>query len=64
MSPFEFIIALVHGPHTLPNSRNAELEKTVQQLTERVKVLEGIVTDSGYQLGHQIERLRDKENVL
>ena len=45
-------------------AENAELREQLSHFADRVKVLERIVTDSGYSLTHQIEALRDpKEKV-
>ena len=38
---------------------NARLTERVEAYEERIAVLERIVTDSSYRLGHEIERLRD-----
>ena len=47
------------------SAENAELREQLSHFADRVKVLERIVTDSGYSLTHQIEALRDpKEKVL
>ena len=35
-----------------------------QALEDRVRVLERIVTDSGYRLGHEIEQLRDQREKV
>ena len=46
-------------------AENTELREQLSHFADRVKVLERIVTDSGYSLTHQIEALRDpKEKVL
>ncbi len=39
------------------DSANEELKKEVQALTERVKILETIVTDEGYQVQKDINNL-------
>lgn len=45
-------------------TENARLASRVEHSEDRVAVLERIVTDSGYHLAHEIERLRDdKGNV-
>ena len=44
--------------------RAAQYASHTKELEDRVAVLERIVTDSGYQIGHEIERLRDKEGKL
>jgi hypothetical protein len=43
----------------LLTQENAQLRAEVGSLQDRLGVLERIVTDSGYRLGHEIERLRD-----
>ena len=40
---------------------NAELRAELGSLKDRLGNVERIVTDSGYRLGHEIERLRDEE---
>jgi len=40
--------------------RNAE---RIEELEERVRILERIVTDGGYDLAHKIEALRDERPV-
>ncbi|MGV3554834.1 MAG: hypothetical protein ACO1OD_06220 [Croceibacterium sp.] len=43
---------------------NAGLRAELSSLKDRLATVERIVTDSGYQLGHEIDRLRDsKEKV-
>ena len=37
--------------------------KQIAELQERVRVLERIVTDGGYDLAHKIEALRDERGV-
>lgn len=39
------------------DGKNDELSKTVQDLSERVQVLEAIVTDEGYQVQKDINKL-------
>ena len=46
-------------PPALPGPTRAEVER----LEQRVRVLERIVTDSGYTLASQIEALRDDRRV-
>jgi hypothetical protein len=46
-------------PPALPGPTRAEVER----LEQRVRVLERIVTDSGYSLASQIEALRDRPPV-
>lgn len=41
----------------------AQNAKRVQQLEDRVQVLERIVTDSGYNVSAQIEALRDTRRI-
>lgn len=43
--------------------RAAQYASQVQQLEDRVRVLERIVTDSGYNVSAQIEALRDTRRV-
>lgn len=42
---------------------NERLRGQVQQLQERIRVLERIVTDSGVQTAAQIEALRERDNI-
>ena len=42
---------------------NERLRGQVQQLQERIRVLERIVTDSGAQTAAQIEALRDRDRI-
>ena len=42
-------------------SANARLSDRLEAYEDRLIVLEKIVTDSGYDLAHQIEALRDRE---
>jgi hypothetical protein len=47
-----------------PNDQeNARLRDQVQQLQERIRILERIVTDSGAQTAAQIEALRDRDRI-
>ena len=48
----------------LLTQENAQLRAEVGSMKDRLATVERIVTDSGYQLGHEIERLRDKEGKL
>ena len=41
----------------------AQYASNIQQLEDRVRVLERIVTDKGYDVATQIEALRDVRNV-
>lgn len=43
--------------------RAAQYASHVQELEDRVRVLERIVTDRGYDIATQIEALRDTRNV-
>lgn len=43
--------------------RSPDQERGLAELRERVKVLERIVTDGGYDLATQIEALRDQRSV-
>jgi len=43
--------------------RAAQYAARVQELEDRVRVLERIVTDGGYDVATQIEALRDQRNV-
>lgn len=45
-------------------ARVEKLAEEVEVYRNRVRVLERIVTDSGYQLDHEIDRLRDREGEL
>jgi cell division protein FtsB len=45
------------------NGENARLRAQVQQLQERIRVLERIVTDSSVQTAAQIEALRDRDRI-
>jgi ATP-dependent protease ClpP protease subunit len=45
------------------DSENAQLRSQVQQLQDRIRVLERIVTDSGVQTAAQIEALRDRDTI-
>jgi hypothetical protein len=48
----------------LLTQENAQLRAELGALSDRLVSVERIVTDSGYRLGHEIERLRDgKGNV-
>lgn len=49
---------------SLLTQENAQLKAEIGAMRERLESVERIVTDSGYRLTHDIERLRDKrENV-
>jgi cell division protein FtsB len=45
------------------DSENARLQAQIQQLQERIRVLERIATDSGVQTAAQIEALRDRDRI-
>jgi hypothetical protein len=45
------------------DAENARLRSQVQQLQDRIKVLERIVTDRGVETAAQIEALRDKDRI-
>ena len=58
-------IAAMPVPSTAENTaeRAAQYASKVQQLEDRVRVLERIVTDRGYDIATQIEALRDQRRV-
>ena len=45
------------------DAENARLQGQVQQLQERIRVLERIVTDRGAETAAQIEALRDRDRI-
>ena len=45
------------------SGRNTRQEARIEELEDRVRVLERIVTDGGYDLAHKIEALRDERGV-
>jgi hypothetical protein len=45
------------------DGENARLRGQVQQLQERIRVLERIVTDRGAETAAQIEALRDRDRI-
>jgi cell division protein FtsB len=47
----------------LIEAENVRLHEQVQQLQERMKVLERIITDRGAETAAQIEALRDREQI-
>jgi hypothetical protein len=47
----------------LLTQENAQLRAEVGSLQDRLAVIERIVTDGGYRLGHEIERLRDEPRL-
>jgi len=53
----------MRGEPIANDSENARLKGQVQQLQDRIKVLERIVTDRGAQTAEQIEALRDRERI-
>jgi len=53
----------MRGDPPVNNGENARLRGQVQQLQERIRVLERIVTDSGAQTAAQIEALRDRDQI-
>ena len=42
---------------------SAQQDARIEELEDRVRVLERIVTDGGYDLAHKIEALRDERSV-
>ena len=48
----------------LLTQENAQLRAEIGSLQDRLIVIERIVTDGGYRLGHEIERLRDEPGKL
>jgi len=42
---------------------SAQQDARIEELEDRVRVLERIVTDGGYDLAHKIEALRDERGV-
>jgi hypothetical protein len=49
---------------TLLTQENAQLRAQLGALGDRLATVERIVTDSGYQLGHEIERLRETQGKV
>lgn len=47
----------------LLTQENAELRAELGSMKDRMANIERIVTDSGYQLTHEIDRLRDEQEV-
>ena len=45
------------------DGRDARQEARIEELEDRVRVLERIVTDGGYDLAHKIEALRDERTL-
>ena len=53
----------MRGAPPVDDVENERLRAQVQQLQDRIRVLERIVTDGGVQTAAQIEALRDQERV-
>ena len=53
----------MRGDPPIHDLENERLRGQVQQLQERIRVLERIVTDSGVQTAAQIEALRDRDHI-
>jgi hypothetical protein len=53
----------MRGDEPVDNGENQRLKSQVQQLQERIRVLERIVTDRGAETAAQIEALRDHERI-
>jgi hypothetical protein len=53
----------MRGEPVANESENVRLRSQVQQLQDRIKVLERIVTDRGAQTADQIEALRDRDRI-
>ena len=53
----------MRGDPPINDMENERLRNQVQQLQERIRVLERIVTDSGAQTAAQIEALRDRDRI-
>lgn len=53
----------MRGDPPVDNGENQRLRGQVQQLQERIKVLERIVTDRGAETAAQIEALRDHDRI-
>jgi hypothetical protein len=51
------------GETPVNDGENDRLRGQVQQLQDRIKVLERIVTDRGAETASQIEALRDRERI-
>ena len=45
------------------DAENGRLRQQVQQLQERIRILERIVTDGGVQTAAQIEALRERDKI-
>jgi hypothetical protein len=53
----------MRGDPPANDAENERLRGQVQQLQERIKVLERIVTDRGAETAAQIEALRDRDRI-
>jgi len=53
----------MRGDPAANDGENARLRGQVQQLQDRIKILERIVTDRGAQTAEQIEALREKDRI-
>ena len=53
----------MRGDPPVNDRENDRLRGQVQQLQERIRVLERIVTDGGVQTAAQIEALRDRDRI-
>lgn len=53
----------MRGDPPVDNRENDRLRSQVQQLQDRIKVLERIVTDRGAETAAQIEALRDHDRI-
>jgi hypothetical protein len=53
----------MRGDPPLNDRENDRLRSQVQQLQERIRVLERIVTDGGVQTAAQIEALRERDRI-
>ena len=51
----------MRGDAPVDNAENERLQHQVQQLQDRIRVLERIVTDRGVETAAQIEALRDRD---
>ena len=53
----------MRGDRAPDDGENQRLRGQVQQLQERIRVLERIVTDRGAETAEQIEALRDRDRI-
>lgn len=53
----------MRGDPPARDAENERLREQVQQLQQRIRVLERIVTDRGAETAAQIEALRDREGI-